>query len=147
MTEERTDFIAKYLGRKTKPFIWAMKNINADWLEFLYIEKPTIEECDLWQNENEFRLKSMVYPCIDVTPDNGGFEMLGKFYPYNHQKRNCENCGQQYPAHYEYEWLCGNCYGNWRRLMNIVSEVYNRERFKKMATGQPIIRPYQLILF
>ncbi len=89
------------MRRVFESFTEAAKSSTEDWGYNYSMPKPTTEEANTWWNNIRFReeipYKDSVAP---VTPDLGGFTMLGIFYAYSTQKRNCFDCEKTYGAHY-----------------------------------------------
>jgi len=91
----------------------------------------TKEERLKWHNENDFRIKNM---CISspldksVIPKQGSWrDDEGKFHPYNYVIRNCEMCGNGFPAHKEWETMCDTCFSNWLHMRNKVWELDHKD--------------------
>ncbi|MEI7524563.1 MAG: hypothetical protein WCJ95_09550 [Mariniphaga sp.] len=139
------------MRRFFESFTEATQLSTEDWGLDYRIPEPTTEEANTWWNNIKFRedipYKDSVAP---VVPDLGGFTMPGVFYPYSTQKRKCFDCGNEYPAHYEFEWHCQTCRTNYLSLRHKAWERLQKDRLAKMREQERASKPqkpFQLELF
>ena len=121
------------MRRVFESFNDASKASTEDWEYDHRVPEPTTEEANTWWNNIRFReeipYKDFVAP---VTPDLGGFTMLGVFYAYSTQQRKCFDCGKTYGAHYEFEWHCQTCRINYLYLRDKAWAKLQKDRISKM---------------
>lgn len=97
---------------------------------------PSKEEREQWHKENDFRIQNR--SCLSplnrpVVPKAGSFQNFeGDFEPYNYADRKCEMCGDEFPAHMEWETMCFTCSVNWLNMRDKVWELDNEERLQIM---------------